>query len=67
MKQKAPYHIRDYEAKRIREILYDYWFSEKDEELVEVRFYFKHPTKGEQRKIIRWRNPDSYGERSSDE
>ncbi len=48
---------KSYEYRRILEILDDYWLTEKDEEVVKVRMYFKKSDGQEQEKVIIWRTP----------
>lgn len=48
----------EYEYKRILEILNDYWLTEKDEDTVVVKMYFKHKDGRTQMKHIDWHNFD---------
>ena len=48
----------EYEYKRILEILNDYWLTEKDEDTVVVKMYFKHKDGRKQMKHIDWHNFD---------
>lgn len=49
---------KSFEYHRILEILEDYWLSQPNEEKVEVTLYFKHKNGEEQRKTIKWTNPN---------
>lgn len=49
---------KSFEYHRILEILEDYWLSQPNEETVEVTLYFKHKNGEEQRKTIKWTNPN---------
>lgn len=49
-RKQSPQYIR------ILEILDDYWLSEPDEEMVEVKMYFRKADGQEQAKRIVWRN-----------
>lgn len=56
---------RCYEFRRILQILWDYWISEKDEEFVYVEMYFRQKNGMEQGKRITWVNCKSGEEEPS--
>ena len=47
-----------YDFRRVLQILWDYWISEKDEEYVYIEMHFRHKNGMEQEKVIQWINPN---------
>ena len=47
---------KTFEYRRLLEILYDYWLSQKEEEYVEINMFFKHKDGRIQHKQITWEN-----------
>ena len=52
------YWNKSYEFLRIMEILNDYWLTEKDEKMVEVKMHFEKADGQFQDKLITWYNPN---------